>query len=326
MRGLWLFLIGAILGIAGTAWFLHRSALPDVFDSLRSPAAAQTISSDAHPPVASEPASTNEIVEPNCEPFPLPAGTAPAPWVATGATPAASVPATPAREPDAAPEPDTAVATEPVPPPTAEQLASPPAEVTTAAPAPATAATAPETPAEKAVTSEPVAPEPAPPTEPETEQSAVPTPIADSYQAHPDALVVPVTGVMPDQLSDTFDDLRGPDRKHEAMDIMAPKGTPVVAVDDGKVVKLFNSVRGGLTVYQFDPSEKIAYYYAHLDSYAPGVEEGKVLKRGDLIGHVGVTGNSNPDAPHLHFAVFELGAEKQWWRGTAINPYPLFKR
>ena len=107
---------------------------------------------------------------------------------------------------------------------------------------------------------------------------------------------------------------------------MAPRGTPVVAVDDGKVVKLFNSKPGGLTVYQFDPDEKLAYYYAHLDRYAPGLAEGTVVKRGDVIGYVGSTGNANPDAPHLHFAVFVLGPEKRWWQGTPINPYPLLKR
>jgi murein DD-endopeptidase MepM/ murein hydrolase activator NlpD len=107
---------------------------------------------------------------------------------------------------------------------------------------------------------------------------------------------------------------------------MAPVNTPVVAVDDGKVVKLFNSVPGGLTVYQYDASGTFAYYYAHLDSYAADLEEGQELKRGDLIGYVGATGNADTLAPHLHFAIFLLGPEKQWWKGTAINPYPLFKR
>ena len=94
-------------------------------------------------------------------------------------------------------------------------------------------------------------------------------------------------------------------------------------VDDGRVVKLFNSKPGGLTVYQFDPTEKYAYYYAHLDRYADGVKEGSVLKRGDLVGYVGVTGNANKDAPHLHFAVVELTPSKEWWKGTSIDPYPM---
>ena len=136
--------------------------------------------------------------------------------------------------------------------------------------------------------------------------------------------MIPIAGIDASQLSDTFNEIRGGRWPHEAIDIVAPRGTPVVAVDDGKVVKLFNSKPGGLTVYQFDPSEKLAYYYAHLDSYAPGLAEGQYLMRGELVGHVGTTGNVNPATPHLHFAVFVLGPEKRWWKGTAINPYPLF--
>ncbi len=136
-------------------------------------------------------------------------------------------------------------------------------------------------------------------------------------------LMVPVEGIKAAQLSDTFDQPRGTERHHEAMDIMAPTGTKVVAVADGKVVKLFNSKPGGLTVYQFDPTEKYAYYYAHLDRYADGLKEGATIKRGELIGYVGATGNANPAAPHLHFAVVELTPEKQWWKGTPVNPYPL---
>jgi murein DD-endopeptidase MepM/ murein hydrolase activator NlpD len=136
-------------------------------------------------------------------------------------------------------------------------------------------------------------------------------------------LMVPVEGMQLAQIKDTFDQPRGAERHHEALDIMAPKGTKVVAASDGKVVKLFTSKPGGLTVYQFDPTEKYAYYYAHLDRYADGLQEGATIKRGDTIGYVGVTGNSDPNAPHLHFAVFELTPEKQWWKGTPVNPYPL---
>jgi murein DD-endopeptidase MepM/ murein hydrolase activator NlpD len=136
-------------------------------------------------------------------------------------------------------------------------------------------------------------------------------------------LMVPVEGVKYSQLTDTYNAPRGTERQHQALDIMAPKGTKVFAVADGKVVKLFTSVPGGLTVYQFEPTEKFAYYYAHLDKYADGVKEGTVLKRGDLVGYVGVTGNSDPKAPHLHFAVVQLTPEKQWWKGTPVNPYPL---
>lgn len=137
------------------------------------------------------------------------------------------------------------------------------------------------------------------------------------------ALLIPVSGVQRSQLVDTFNDARGGGRVHDAMDIMAPKGTPVLAVADGKIAKLFNSKQGGLTIYQFDTAEVHAYYYAHLDSYAPDVKEGDLIMRGDVIGYVGSTGNANPAGPHLHFAIFVLGPEKKWWQGTAINPYPL---
>lgn len=153
---------------------------------------------------------------------------------------------------------------------------------------------------------------------------AVATPGASASAAPAGAkLLLPVEGIKLADLRDNFDQPRGADRHHEALDIMAPKGTKVLAVADGKLVKLFNSKPGGLTVYQFDPSEKYAYYYAHLDRYADGVKEGMDLKRGDMVGYVGVTGNSDPNAPHLHFAVVELTAEKKWWKGTPINPFPL---
>ena len=137
------------------------------------------------------------------------------------------------------------------------------------------------------------------------------------------SLLIPVQGVVAAQLQDTFDDARSEGRVHDAIDIMAPAGTPVLAVADGHVEKLFDSKQGGLTLYQFDPSRTRAYYYAHLQGYAPGVVQGKALKRGETIGYVGSTGNANPAAPHLHFAIFVLGPEKQWWKGEAINPHPL---
>ena len=152
--------------------------------------------------------------------------------------------------------------------------------------------------------------------------AAAPT-TALPFQPSLPSLVIPVTGVKPGALSDTFSDARGEGRVHDAIDIMAARGTPVIAAGDGKVVKLFTSKQGGLTVYEFDPSSAYAYYYAHLDSYAPGVIEGKPLRRGELVGYVGSTGNASPDAPHLHFAIFILGPEKHWWQGTAINPYPI---
>lgn len=153
------------------------------------------------------------------------------------------------------------------------------------------------------------------------QSSAVQSP-ADAVAA-PARLLVPVQGIKQASLSDTFDQPRGSQRHHEALDIMAPKGTPVLAVADGKVVKLFQSKPGGTTLYQFDPTGRYAYYYAHLERYADGVKEGMELKRGDVLGYVGVTGNSDPNAPHLHFSVVALTPEKQWWKGTPLNPYPM---
>lgn len=141
----------------------------------------------------------------------------------------------------------------------------------------------------------------------------------------PGSLLMPVYGADASQVRDQFNDMRGKQR-HEAVDIMAPRGTAVVAVADGSVAKLFTSKPGGLTVYQFDSTGRLAYYYAHLDAYAPGLKQGALLRRGDPIGQVGSTGNASPDAPHLHFAVFVLGPERQWWVGTAVNPYPLLVR
>jgi murein DD-endopeptidase MepM/ murein hydrolase activator NlpD len=149
------------------------------------------------------------------------------------------------------------------------------------------------------------------------------SPTASLPALQPAKLMVPVEGMALSSIKDNFDQPRGAERHHEALDIMAPKGSKVLAASDGKVVKLFTSKPGGLTVYQFDPTEKYAYYYAHLDHYADGIKEGMDVKRGDLIGYVGATGNADPNAPHLHFAVFELTPEKQWWKGTPVNPYPL---
>ena len=135
-------------------------------------------------------------------------------------------------------------------------------------------------------------------------------------------LAIPVSGVSARDLANTYSDRRG-EKLHEAIDIAAPRGTPVVAVDDGRIVKLFTSVPGGLTIYQFDREQRFAYYYAHLDRYAENLREGAPVARGDVIGYVGTTGNAPPDAPHLHFAIFALGPERQWWKGTPLNPYPL---
>ncbi len=137
-------------------------------------------------------------------------------------------------------------------------------------------------------------------------------------------LLVPVSGVRVDQLVESFTQARG-GHAHEALDILAPRGTPVLAVDDGSIARLFLSKPGGNTIYQFDPSGRFAYYYAHLDRYAEGLKEGQRVRRGDTIGYVGSTGNADPRSPHLHFGIFVLTTAKQWWKGTAIEPYPVFR-
>lgn len=137
-------------------------------------------------------------------------------------------------------------------------------------------------------------------------------------------LCIPVEGVTAAQLVDSFSDSRGA-RVHEAIDIASPAGTPVRAVDTGRIVKLFLSKPGGITIYQFDPTQTYAYYYAHLERYADGLVEGQTVARGDLIGYVGSSGNANPSALHLHFAIIKLGPERRWWQGQSINPYGRLK-
>lgn len=134
---------------------------------------------------------------------------------------------------------------------------------------------------------------------------------------------MPIEGIDPSQLADTFNDTRQGGRPHEALDIPAAQGTPVRAVVEGNVVKLFKSKEGGITVYQFDDSGAYCYYYAHLDHYATGLKEGMLLRKGDVLGFVGTTGDAPAKAPHLHLAVFRLGPDKKWWQGTAIDPLPL---
>ena len=139
-------------------------------------------------------------------------------------------------------------------------------------------------------------------------------------------LKVPVQGADREDLRDTFFDSRSGGRAHEALDIMASRHTPVLAVDNGVIAKLFTSQGGGgITIYQFDASGDYCYYYAHLDRYAAGLHEGQQVRRGDVVGYVGSTGNASPKAPHLHFAIFRLTAERQWWRGEPINPYSVLK-
>jgi peptidoglycan LD-endopeptidase LytH len=139
-------------------------------------------------------------------------------------------------------------------------------------------------------------------------------------------LLIPVEGVTANRLTDTFNESRALGRRHDAVDIIAPRGTEVRAVDDGTIAKLFTSKAGGLTIYQFDPTQTFSYYYAHLDHYASGLAEHQPVGRGQLIGYVGSTGNASESAPHLHFAIARLGTDRAWWKGDPINPYPLLAK
>lgn len=152
---------------------------------------------------------------------------------------------------------------------------------------------------------------------------APPVVVAEQVAVAPSGLAIPVTGVKEDQLTDTFDSARSEGRRHDAIDIMAAEGTPVIAAADGTIEKLFNSARGGITVYERSPDRKWLYYYAHLSAYAPGLHEGQQVKRGQVIARVGHTGDANAAGPHLHFAINTMGAGERWWEGTPINPYPL---
>lgn len=149
-------------------------------------------------------------------------------------------------------------------------------------------------------------------------------------------LIIPVPGVSREQLVDSFDDARGPQgargadtlsapRRHAALDIMAPRGTPVVSAAAGRVLKLFDSPAGGLMVYASDPTGRFVLLYGHLDRFAEGLREGAAVRQGETIGYVGTTGNAAPNAPHLHFGVARTDDPTKWWGGTPVNPYPLLR-
>lgn len=139
------------------------------------------------------------------------------------------------------------------------------------------------------------------------------------------ALTLPVQGIDRAELRDTFSELRGRSRRHEAIDVLAPRDTPVLAVEEGEIAKLFLSAAGGITIYQADPTKTYVYYYAHLERYAEGLREGDKVERGQIIGYVGTSGNAPRDTPHLHFAIFKMTGEKRWWQGTPIDPYSVLR-
>ena len=164
------------------------------------------------------------------------------------------------------------------------------------------------------------APAPRPATVPAPQAASIPAPAPAS-----DQLVIPVAGVRADQLADTFDDARAQGRVHDAIDIMAPRGTPVVAAAAGRVEKLFDSKLGGRTIYIRRPGGQWMDYYAHLDAYVPGLAEGQQIQQGVMIGTVGSTGDASADAPHLHYAINAMAPGEGWWQGKPVNPYPLLK-
>jgi len=135
-------------------------------------------------------------------------------------------------------------------------------------------------------------------------------------------LLIPVKGVQASQLKSTFNEGRV-GHLHHAIDILAPRGTPVIAAVDGTVRKLFVSRAGGITLYEYDLAGERSYYYAHLDAYAPGIREGLAVHQGDVLGYVGTTGNAPANTPHLHFAIDVLPPTKEWWKGEPIDPYPI---
>src|SRR5262245_46078565 len=189
----------------------------------------------------------------------------------------------------------------------------------------------PETPIGAGATSEAIGPAPAPRDCSDIDRRAVTADLrkppsetdAVAYLRHR-TLHLPLN-VTPKDLHSSFSQKRGQSRQHEAIDILSPRNTPVEAVDDGCVARLFDSKAGGITLYQFDPTLTYTYYYAHLERYADELEEGDPVRRGQVIGYVGTSGNAPPDTPHLHFAIFIMGVEKRWWEGTPIDPYDVWR-
>jgi murein DD-endopeptidase MepM/ murein hydrolase activator NlpD len=155
--------------------------------------------------------------------------------------------------------------------------------------------------------------------------SSPPQQFADSYVGTL-KLIIPVVGVKREQLLDTFADARSEGRIHDAIDIPAAAGTPVVAATDGEIIKLFQSERGGTTIYQLSSDRKLVLYYAHLQRYADGLVAGKFVKQGEIIGYVGDTGNAGAGNFHLHFSIAIVADSKRYWEGTNINPYPLLRK
>ena len=136
-------------------------------------------------------------------------------------------------------------------------------------------------------------------------------------------MLIPVAGVAMNQLRDTFDEGRDGGRVHRALDILAPRGTPILSADSGRILRISSNTLGGNIIYATDPLGRVVYYYAHLDAYQPGLTAGAMVARGDTLGFVGTTGNAPKDTPHLHFQVMRMPSDGKYWDGEPINPFPL---
>jgi len=170
-----------------------------------------------------------------------------------------------------------------------------------------------------------ITPAPSPSPSPSLVPTITPIPPLDSAITLPYRLIIPVAGIRPDQLLDTFTDARSEGRSHDAIDIIAPRGAAVMAAADGTIARLFTSDKGGITLYQFSPDQKFIFYYAHLERYADGIKDGKQLKQGEVIAYVGDTGNAVPGNYHLHFAIWRVPDPKKYWDGENLNPFPLLR-
>lgn len=208
---------------------------------------------------------------------------------------------------------DAASASSSAAPTAATPDSSPFAEATTAA-----------SPTGTTTTSSPAASSTTPPSQ------ASPAPAASDAHATNSAnaggLLIPVAGISPEQLQDTYTQSRSAGRTHDSIDIMAARNTPVLAATDGQIIKLFNSERGGITLYQLGTDNRTVYYYAHLERYADGITENRFARRGEIIGYVGDSGNAGRDNCHLHFSIWLVTDPKRFWNGENINPYPLLTK
>jgi murein DD-endopeptidase MepM/ murein hydrolase activator NlpD len=173
-----------------------------------------------------------------------------------------------------------------------------------------------------------VAPAPAPAAEPAAAPEDLPPGVAEPREAAlllEKQLMVPVDGIDPARIPDSFVSSRG-DHVHNALDILAPRGTPVLAADDGTILRLSTNSLGGITIYQLAAGGAFVYYYAHLSRYRDGLKEGMRVVQGDVIGYVGTTGNAPPNIPHLHFQLMRYRGDRQYWNGVPIDPWGFLVR